>query len=201
MTTLCDLPDDIRGRIAAMAIATRMHDVYRAAIYNSTVLQGVRFDRLLRAPYNARHPRVMISKLASPHSLSRVDGRGRASHELAWNYFPEQVCLVPVGFQNMHLPKYKFNVTALGFVVETAVAEGALHSFNVRDERDRLLSGLAEVRAYAQDEYERLLRAVIHYQATEIQRAYRGLLGRRRAAVAWPHASGLLPPKVLPGRE
>lgn len=172
-----NLPYDLRERIAFVAIAIRMRDVYRTAIYNATVLQNVRFDqRLSSASFCARHPRIALSSLV-PSSLTGLD-----SHGLAWLRFPREVVLVPLGFEIK--PSYRFDVSVDGILETTPFRADVVMS--VKDADGARLNGRVAVTAYAQAKYERALRGVVHYQAVEIQRMYRGALARRGCALGEP---------------
>lgn len=178
---LLDLPYDLRERIAFLAIAARMHDVYRTAVYNATALQNVRFERRITAgrslSFCARHPRIMMSSLV-PSSATGLD-----SHGLAWWRFPRMVMLVPLGFG--HKPSFLFEVGRAGALLHLPADDHVRpdDEMVVDDEMGVQIRGAAVTR-YAQAKYERQLRPVVHYQAVEIQRIYRGALARRRASAA-----------------
>lgn len=158
-----DLAYDLRERIAFIAIAARMRVVYRASVYNATVLQNTRFERGLKGE---RHPHVGMSVLV-PFSTTGLD-----SHGLAWSRFPGSVALVPLNDCEA-ASSYRFDVSSAGLLQPTAA------DMAVRDANGVRIRGDEAVTGYAQAKYERLLRAVVHYQATEIQRVLRGAITRR----------------------
>lgn len=165
-----DLPYDLRERIASIAIATRMHDVLRTAVYNATVLRYARFQRGRRCERQP-HKHMRITALV-PFSATGLD-----SHGLGWSNFPKTVTLVPLGADRAALrsSSYSFDVNGAGLLRPCVRAVKVA----VRDAHGVRICGVEKVTAYAQAKYERLLRAVLHYHATEIQRVLRGAITRR----------------------
>lgn len=192
LDVISELPCVLRERIAYEAIATRMHDVYRAALYNATVLQNARFDHC-RSLFCARYPRIMrcarYPRIMRCALVPSDTTRGLESHGLAWSYFPTKVMLVRMSRDDdtSGSKPYYFNVSFEG-MLSMASSTGdfedndALFVENVQGVR---VFGRIAVLAYAQAKYERSLRGILHHQAIVIQRMYRGACVRRaRRAIA-----------------
>lgn len=171
MIDLLALPYDIRERIAFVAISARIHAVYRSAVYTATLLQNERFERCrlscrFSLSYNARHQRIMLS------SLRACKDSDIESHGLVWYYFPNAVRLIPIGFVDRS--SFTFTVRSDGVLIP---AEFNDPNAAVTNADGQCVYGDA-ITIIAQNKYERLLRSVVHYQATEIQRVFRGARAR-----------------------